>query len=46
VKVVSAIPGVALSAISGGEKSGTMTSSKDDVDLAGGTEMVVGVKSK
>jgi hypothetical protein len=46
VKVVSAIPGVALSAVTGGEKSGTMTASKDDVDLAGGTEMVVGVKSK
>jgi hypothetical protein len=46
VKVVSAIPGVALSAVSGGEKSAIMTSSKDDVDLAGGTEMVVGVKSK
>lgn len=46
VKVVSAIPGVALSAVSGGAKSGIMTSSKDDVDLAGGTEMVVGVKSK
>lgn len=46
VKVMSAIPGVALSAISGGERSGVMTSSKDDVDLAGGTEMVVGVKSK
>ena len=46
VKVMSAIPGVALSAVSGGAKSGVMTSSKDDVDLAGGTEMVVGVKSK
>jgi len=46
VKVMSAIPGVALSAVAGGEKSGIMTSSRDDVDLAGGTEMVVGVKSK
>lgn len=46
VKVESAIPGVALSAVSGGDKSGVMTSSKDDVDLSGGTQMIVGVKSK
>jgi hypothetical protein len=46
VKVVSAIPGVALSAISGGEKSGILTASKDDIDLMGGTKMVIGVKSK
>ena len=46
VKVVSAIPGVALSAAAGGARSAIMTSSRDDVDLAGGTEMVVGVKSK
>jgi hypothetical protein len=46
VKVVSAIPGVALSAISGGEKSGILTASKDEIDLMGGTKMVIGVKSK
>jgi hypothetical protein len=46
VKVMSAIPGVALSAAAGGDRSAIMTASKDDVDLAGGTEMVVGVKSK
>lgn len=46
VTVSSAIPGVALSAVTGGEKSGIVTAQNGDVDLAGGTRMVVGVKSK
>jgi hypothetical protein len=46
VHVESAIPGVALAAVGGGEKSGIMTAPKDDVNLAGSTEMVIGVKAK
>jgi hypothetical protein len=46
VHVVSAIPGVALSAVAGGEKSAIMLAPKDDVNLAGSTEMVIGVKAK
>lgn len=46
VTVSSAVPGVALSAVTGGEKSGIVTAQSGDVDLAGGTRMVVGVKSK
>jgi hypothetical protein len=46
VHVESAIPGVALSAVAGGEKSAVMQAPKDDVNLAGSTEMVVGVKAK
>jgi hypothetical protein len=46
VTVASAIPGVALSAVTGGEKSGVVTAQSGDVELAGGTRMVVGVKSK
>jgi len=46
VHVVSAIPGVALSAIAGGQKSAYMMAPKSDVDLAGSTEMVIGVKPR
>jgi hypothetical protein len=46
VHVVSAIPGVALSAVGGGERSAIMQAPKDDVNLAGSTEMVIGVKAK
>jgi len=46
VHVVSAIPGVALSAVAGGQKSAIMLAPKDDVNLAGNTEMVIGVKPK
>jgi hypothetical protein len=46
VHVESAIPGVALSAVAGGEKSAFMLAPKDDVNLAGSTEMVIGVKAK
>ena len=46
VRVVSAIPGVALSAVAGGERSAMMLAPKDDVNLASSTEMVIGVKAK
>lgn len=46
VHVESAIPGVALSAVAGGFKSAYMLAPKDDVNLAGSTEMVIGVKAK
>jgi hypothetical protein len=46
VHIVSAIPGVALSAVSGGEQSAIMTAPKDDVNLASSTELVIGVKAK
>jgi hypothetical protein len=46
VHVVSAVPGVALSAAAGGERSAIMTASKQDVELAGGASLVVGVKAK
>jgi hypothetical protein len=46
VTVSSSIPAVALSAVTGGEKSGIVTAQNGDVDLAGGTRMIVGVKRK
>jgi hypothetical protein len=46
VHVVSAIPGVALSAVAGGQKSAIMLAPKDDVNLAGSTQMVIGVRPK
>lgn len=46
VQVVSAIPGVALSAVVSDERSGIMTAQNSDVDLASGTELVVGVTVK
>ncbi|HEV2575919.1 MAG TPA: hypothetical protein VGU25_01800 [Acidobacteriaceae bacterium] len=46
VLVDSKIPGVALSAVAGGERSAIMTAAKDDVSLVGGTEMVIGMKAK
>ena len=46
VMVDSKIPGVALSAVAGGARSAVMTAPKDDVNLVGGTEMVVGMKAK
>jgi hypothetical protein len=46
VRVVSAIPGVALSAVASDEKSGIMSSQNKDVELASGTEMVIGVAAK
>jgi hypothetical protein len=46
VHVVSAIPGVALSAVAGGQKSAIMLAPKEDVNLAGSTEMVIGVRAK
>ncbi len=46
VHVESAVPGVALSAVAGGERSAVMSASKQDVELAGGAELVIGVKAK
>lgn len=46
VHVVSSVPGVSLSAAAGGDRSGIMAASKQDVELAGGATMVVGVKAK
>jgi hypothetical protein len=46
VRVMSAIPGIALSAVAGGQKSGIMLAPKDDVNLVGSTEMVIGVKAR
>lgn len=46
VHVVSSVPGVALSAAAGGERSAIMMSSKQDVQLASGAELVIGVKAK
>jgi hypothetical protein len=46
VQVVSAVPGVALSAVASDDKSAIMTSRNRDVFLDGGTELVVGVKLK
>lgn len=46
VRVVSTVPGVALSAVAGGERSAIMTASKQDVQLGNGAELVVGVKAK
>jgi hypothetical protein len=46
VHVVSAVPGVALSAVASDEKSGIVTSQNHDVDLGAGLELVVGVSLK
>lgn len=46
VQVVSAVPGVALSAVASEAKSGIMTSQNHDVELGSGLEMVVGVALK
>jgi hypothetical protein len=46
VQVVSAIPGVSLSAVAGGERSAIMQAPKDDINLLGGTQMVIGLKAK
>jgi hypothetical protein len=42
----SAIPGVSLSTMPGGDRSAIMTSLGQNVALAHGTEMVIGVKAK
>jgi len=46
VHVVSAVPGVALAAAAGGDRSAVMSATKQDVELAGGAELVIGVKAK
>ena len=46
VQVVSAVPGVALSAVASADKSAIMTSRNENVFLDTGTELVVGVKLK
>lgn len=46
VHVVSAVPGVALSAVASLGKSGIITSQNHDVELGAGTEMVIGVAIK
>jgi hypothetical protein len=46
VQVVSAIPGVALSAVAGEGGSGIMTAKNQDVDLPASMDMVVGVSLK
>jgi hypothetical protein len=46
VQVVSAIPGVALSAVASDSKSAIMTARNENVFLDTGTELVVGVKLK
>lgn len=46
VRVMSTVPGVALSAVSGGDRSAIMSASSQDVELAGGAELVIGVKAK
>ncbi|HEY4354871.1 MAG TPA: hypothetical protein VGN16_03915 [Acidobacteriaceae bacterium] len=46
VQVVSAIPGVALSAVASDTKSGILTSQNKDVDISAGVDMVVGVTVK
>lgn len=46
VRVVSAVPGVSLSAVASEEKSGIMTARNADVDLGASMEMVVGVSPK
>lgn len=46
VHVESAIPGVALSAVAGGQRSAIMLAPKDDVNLAGSTQMIIGVRAK
>jgi hypothetical protein len=46
VRVVSAIPGITLSAVASAEKSGILSAPNHDVDLDSGTELVVGVALK
>ena len=46
VQVVSAVPGVSLSAVASADKSGIMTAHNADVTLGAGLEMVVGVAPK
>jgi hypothetical protein len=46
VQVVSAIPGVALSAVAGDTKSAIFTAKNDEVALTGGINMVIGVALK
>ena len=46
VKVVSYLPGIALSAIASPIKSGIMTARNDDVTLSSGVYMIVGVAPK
>lgn len=46
VQVVSAVPGVALSAVASDTKSGIMTAQNADVELGASMEMVVGVALK
>ncbi len=43
VQVVSAVPGVALSAVVSDQKSGIMTAKNSDVELGASMEMVIGV---
>jgi uncharacterized protein (DUF2141 family) len=46
VRVISLVPGVALSAVASDTKSGIMTSANKDVELDGGLELVIGVAAK
>jgi hypothetical protein len=46
VQVVSAIPGVALSAVAGDDGSGIMVAKNQDVDLPASMDMVIGVSLK
>ncbi len=46
VQVVSAVPGVTLSAVASADKSAIMTARNQNVFLDTGTELVVGVKLK
>jgi len=46
VQVISAVPGVALSAVASDTKSGIMTAKNDDVNLVAGLNMVIGVGLK
>ena len=46
VQVMSAVPGVALSAVASDSKSGIMTAKNDDVTLVAGLNMVIGVGLK
>jgi hypothetical protein len=46
VQVVSAVPGVALSAVASDAKSGILTSQGHDVELGAGLELVIGVALK
>jgi len=46
VQVISAVPGVALSAVASDSKSGIMTAQGHDVELGAGLELVIGVALK